>query len=113
MLSKNARKVLKIAKKTTKKAISYADLVKKLGLDFGAVRSAGNQLIENELATEKYHAPTPGKEVLWGISLTEKGRNSRKYFWVGIIKFLFNSIVVPIAVSIITTILTTRFLAGL
>ena len=115
MLSKNARKILKIAKKSKEKTVFYPDLKKELEWDYDAIKSACSQLIQADLADEKYHSPIPGQKVPWGIVLTERGRNSKKYFWFDVFSFLFKSIAVPIFVSIITaiitTILTTKFLA--
>lgn len=116
MLSKEARFMLKIVKDTPEKKIGYLDFKKQTGWDYDSVKSAGNQLVTNGLATEKYHSPIPGNSILWGIVLTGEGRNSRKYFWAKIANFLFKSIAVPIIIAfftaLITAYVTTRIISG-
>ena len=106
MLSKNARTILKIAKSSEEQKVAYLELKAQLSWDFDKVKSAGDQLISAGLASEKYYSPIPGQRVLWGVVLTEKGRNSRKYFWVSVGEFLFKSIAVPIVVAFITALIT-------
>lgn len=116
MLSKEARFMLQTAKAASEKKIGYLDFTKRMNWDYDRIKSAGNQLIANGLATEKYHSPIPGNPVLWGIVLTEEGRNSRKYFWIRITNFLFKSIAVPIIVAfftaLITAYVTTKIISG-
>lgn len=117
MLSKNARRIFEIAKSSEGEKISYIGLEKQLGWDFDKVQSAANQLIEAGLADNKYYSPLPGRgEILWGIVLTEEGRNSRAYFWAKVGAFLFKSIAVPIfvafATALITAYITARIVVG-
>lgn len=107
MLSKDAHMVLKIAKRTSEKKIAYLELKKQLNWDFDRIKSAGNQLIKFGLASEKYYSPVPGSNVLWGIVLTEEGRNSTKNFLARIGSFLLKSVAVPIVVAVITAAITT------
>lgn len=99
--------MLNFAKGTDDKAVSYLALKEQFNWDYDAVKSAGSLLVENGLAEEKYHRPVPGQQVLWGIVLTEKGRNSKKFFWAAVCSFLLKSVAVPIAVSFATSVLTT------
>lgn len=112
MLSKKAHFMLKTAKSTPEKKIGYLDFKKKTNWDYDSIKSAGNQLVERGLATEKYYSPIPGNSVLWGIVLSEEGRNSKKYFWFRIADFILKSVAVPMAVSVATT-LATLWLQGL
>lgn len=112
MLSKEARTVLKAAKGNPEKKIAYLELKERLNWDYDKVKSAGNQLIDKGLAVEKYYSPMPGRSVLWGIVLSEEGRNSKKYFWFRIADFILKSVAVPMAVSVATT-LATLWLQGL
>jgi hypothetical protein len=116
MLSKNARTVLKRAKKSPSHSVSYADLSKSLNWDLETVKSAGDNLVEENLATEKYSSPLPNSHILWGITLTEHGRHTKMYTTSKLTDFLVKSIVVPIIVAviaaIITSIITTRITVG-
>lgn len=107
MLSKEAHTILKVAKDNPEKKIAYLELKERLNWDYDKVKSAGNQLVDKGLAVEKYYSPMPGSSVLWGIVLTEEGRNSKQYFWANVGNFLFKSIAVPIVVAIVTAIVTT------
>ncbi len=107
MLSKNAKAVLHMGQKSEKKQLAYLDLKKELNWEFEDVRSACKQLIDADMAYERDYSPMPGHRLPWGIVLTERGRNSRKYFWAGIGEFLLQSIAVPIIVAIITAVVTT------
>ena len=106
MLSRTAKKVLKLAQ-SSKDRISCQDLKSALNIDFEAAKSACDQLIENGYASEKRYQPMPGQSIFEGIVLTEKGRNSKKYFWANVASFLFKSIFVPVFVAFITAVMTT------
>lgn len=107
MLSKNAKKVLKLLKKSDNQKISYYELNTALGWNTDKVQSACNQLIEERLATEKNITFPPNKaQGAWGIVLTERGRYYRKYIMEDIAKFILKSILVPIIVSLLTTLIT-------
>lgn len=107
MLSKNAKKVLKIVQKSESYKIAYFDLKKQLGWDIDQVRSACNQLIMDDLAAEKSSIAIPGTPPSpWGIVLQEKGRYRWKYIMVDCAKFILKSIIVPVIVSALTTLIT-------
>lgn len=107
MLSKDAKKLLRFAKKEDGQKVEYKRIKSEFGWDFDKVKSVVTQLVSAGLANEKYQSPMPGCRVLWGLVLTEEGRNSKKYFWARVAEFLFKSIAVPIVVAFITAILTT------
>ena len=107
MLSKNARKTLRYAKRTCEKTVSFSVLQERFDWDFNTAQSACTQLIESGYAYNDYSRPYPGHELVCGIVLSEKGRNSTKYFWYSVGTFLIKSILVPIGVSFITALLTT------
>lgn len=107
LLSKNAKLVFKHLKLHSDQKMAYQYIVRDLSLGPSDVKSACHQLILAGLATEYDYAPMPGGGAKpWGISLTEEGRSSRKYFWLKVGNFLFRSIITPIIVAFITTMVT-------
>lgn len=109
MLSKNAKTVLKLARKTSNQKISYGDLLEALQWDYERIHSACNQLIDRGYAKEKPGLNIPGRPNLthpWGIILKEEGRQPWRYTLEKICTFMVKSIFVPIIVSIITTLVT-------
>lgn len=108
MLSRNAKKILKITKRTAKKAMAYEDMKQVLGWDYDKIHSACDQLIQKNLAKEKAGIALPGwrGSSAWGIVLSEEGRSRWVYTAEELTKFLIKSVLVPIGVSILTTLLT-------
>lgn len=107
MLTKNAKIVFQLALKSDNK-VSYKDIKKCFDWDHDTAKSACAQLINSNLAIENSYPTVPGGHpVPWGISLTEEGRNHRKYFVEKLCSFLVKSVAVPIAVAFVTAILTT------
>lgn len=106
MLSKDAKALLHLAQKQTDKKVECQKMKTELGWDFDKIKSVISQLVAAGLAYEKYYSPMLGSRVLWGIVLTEEGRNSKLYFWTNVGNFLFKSIAVPIVVAFITALLT-------
>lgn len=106
MLSKDAKALLHLAQKQPDKKVEYKSMKSEFGWDLDKIRSVISQLVAAGLAYEKYYSPMIGSRALWGIVLTEKGRNSKLYFWTKICEFMFKSIAVPIAVAFFTALIT-------
>lgn len=106
MLTKDAKSVLKESIRQSGK-LSYRDIQESQSCDFDKAKSLCSLLITEGYATEKMYHPLPGQEVSWGIILTEKGRNRRKFFLANLAMFFLKNFAIPIVVSIITAILTT------
>lgn len=106
MLSRNAKKVLRLAKRKPDKSVDYAAIMKTLGMDHGSAVSACHQLISAGFAEETVSHPLPGSAVPSGIFLTEEGRNSRKTKLYSVLDRLIFSVIVPIIVAIVTTLIT-------
>lgn len=106
MLSKDAKTALKTAKAKNGQ-LSYKDIQALFGCDSNKAKSICDHLINEGYATERTHHPLPGSEISWGISLTEKGRNSRKFFWSAFGMSFLKDIAIPVVVSIVTAIITT------
>lgn len=113
MLTKDAKSILKFANAGSGK-LSYTDIQNHLSCDFDKAKSICDHLINEGYATERMHHPLPGSEISWGISLTEKGRNRKKFFLANWGLFILKNFAIPIIVSIITaaitTLITTAFL---
>lgn len=106
MLSKDAKALLRLAQKQPDKKVEYKSMKSELGWDLDKIKSVISQLVAAGLAYEKYYSPMVGSRALWGIVLTEEGRNSKLYFWTNVGKFLFKSIAVPIVVAFLTALIT-------
>lgn len=107
MLTKNAKTAYKIAKKSKGYRVAYEDLKTKLNWDDGTIQSACKLLIDMGIADTDYatyFTAAGSHSVPCGIVLTEKGRNLWKYNQESIWKFIIGSILVPILVTIATTI---------
>lgn len=115
MFSKNERDVLDLAKKSNKNKISYQEAAESLGIEHDDVKAACNSLIAKGYAEEKSYSPMPGSCVAWGIVLSEKGRHRFRYAVEALFSFMFRSILVPIIVAFVTTLITiwiTGYLGG-
>lgn len=109
MLSRNAKKVLKLAKKNKDQKISYDALKQILAWDYDKIHSACDQLIQQNLVKEKQGLIIPGRAYTssaWGVVLTEKGRHRWKYIAEDAWMFTFKSVIIPIVVSAITALIT-------
>lgn len=106
MLSKNERNIFKLARKSKENKIKYTDAQESLKLGRDDVQSACNGLILKGLAEEKKYSPTHGSWIPWGIVLSEKGRHRFRCWIESLCIFLAKSILVPMVVSILTTLLT-------
>ena len=109
MLSKNSKTVYKMAKKSKECRVSYDELKTKLNWDDSTIQSACNLLIDMNIADTDYktYITATGRcQVKCGIVLTEKGRNRLKFMIASESEFFVRSVVVPIIVSIATTLLT-------
>ena len=106
MLSKNERNIFKLAKKSNENKVEYTDAQKSLKLSRDDVQSACNSLISRGLAEEKKYSPTHGSWIPWGIVLSEKGRHRARYALEEFLSFLFRSILVPIVVAFLTSLIT-------
>ena len=107
MLSKNSKTVYVIAKKSKEYRVTYEELETKLNWDRGTIKSACNLLIDMGIADTDYttyFTASGSRPVPCGIVLTEKGRNLWKYNQESIWKFVVGSILIPILVTIATTI---------
>ena len=107
MLTKNAKTVYKITKKSKGCRSTYEDLEAKLNWDNDTLQSACNLLIDMGIAKTDYKAyvtSSGSQSVPCGIVLTEKGRNLRKYNQKSALEFVIGSILVPMLVAIATTI---------
>ena len=106
MLSKDARRVLHILRKSPDYSMEFSDMQQRMDWNFTKAKSVGDQLVAQGFAKERYCHPMPGATLYSGIVLTEEGRYSRTYFWSKVGSFLFKSIVVPIIVAFVTTLIT-------
>ena len=106
MLSKNAKEIMKLARKSPGAKVSYSEIKDKMDIDYDSAKSACLQLINAGLAVEKDFSPMPGSRIPWGIVLSENGREPTKYVVNEALMYVVKSILVPIIVSVVTTILT-------
>lgn len=106
MLSKNERKIFRLAKTSKVNKIEYSMAQETLGLSYDDVQAACKSLISRGLAEEKKYSPSHGAWIPWGIVLSEKGRHRVRYAVESLCSFLFRSILVPIIVAFLTTLIT-------
>ena len=106
MLSKNERDILRLAKKSKENKIQYSKAQESLNISFDDVKSACRSLISKNLADEAFYSPTVNSRIPWGIVLSEKGRHRFRYALEAIFSFLVKSIIVPVVVSFLTTLIT-------
>lgn len=106
MISKDSRKVFDFVKSTEENRASYRDIENKFNWSFDKAKSVCDYLIQENLAVERTHHPMPGKEVAWGIVLTEEGKHIWKYKSTQIIKILLLDVGLPVVVSVIATLIT-------
>lgn len=102
MLSKNASRIYQSLKKADENELSYNDLMSQFDMEYNSVYSACQQLVSHRFAREINYSPSAP----WGIGLTEEGRNKGRYYATLICRFLFKSVVVPIVVAFVTTLIT-------
>ncbi len=115
MFSRNERKIFELAKRSKQNKVSYQEMKDSIGIGHDDAKSACNSLIEKGYASEKYYSPIPGSSIPWGIVLSEKGRHRLRYVIELFISFLVKSVIVPIVVAFITTLITiwlTGFFGG-
>ena len=105
MLSKDARKILHIMRKTLDGEMEFSTMQDRMGWNYEKAKSVGDQLIAQGFAREK-QSRAMGVVLFSGVVLTEEGRYSRTYFWSKVGSFLFKSIAVPIVVAFLTTLIT-------
>lgn len=106
MLSKNERKIFKLAKKSKENKLDYSVAQETLGITYDDVQSACKSLILRGLAEEKKYSPSHEAWIPWGIVLSEKGRHRVRYAVEEFLSFLLRSILVPIIVAFLTTLIT-------
>ena len=106
MLSKNERDIFRLAKKSNENKVEYSAAQESLGLSYDDVQSSCKSLIEKGLASEKRYSPSQGAWIPWGIVLSEKGRHRIRYAVETFSSFFVKSVLVPILVSILTTLFT-------
>ncbi len=109
MISRDAKKVLVLAKKSTDKTVFYRALEESFGWDFYKAKSICSQLVEQGYASVRMgHPKNPfaGEESPCGIVLTEEGREHWKYTLEKVGKLVLCDIVLPIVVAVITTLIT-------
>lgn len=106
MLSKNERNIFRLAKNSKENKVDYTVAQETLGLSSDDVRAACKGLISKDLAEEKRYSPSHGAWIPWGIVLSEKGRHRFRYAMESLGLFLLKSILVPIIVAFITTLIT-------
>lgn len=81
MLSPNASRVLKKARKSVEKRVGYNELESEYKWTRADAQSACNQLIEKGYAKATVNHGTHGEELSSGIVLTEEGRYKRYRFF--------------------------------
>lgn len=106
MLTKNAKSVLRQANKDASGKISFEDLQKKLKLDADETERVCNHLILEGYASSLRKQYTTGTGKPCGIALTEKGKHWINYRLSVLGSFIAKSVVTPIVVSILTTLIT-------
>lgn len=106
MLSKNERRIFKLAKDSKENKIQYSKAQELLNLSSDDVRTACRSLISKNLADETFYSPTVNSWIPWGIVLSEKGRHRLRYALEAFFSFLIKSIIVPVIVSFLTTLIT-------
>lgn len=106
MLSRNAKRIFRTAKKSNSYKVAYKELESQLGLDADSVHSACKQLFDMGLAEEKTVHYARGTASPWGIVLSERGRNRWRYTLEKVGLFFLRELLLPIIVSILTTLIT-------
>lgn len=103
MLTKNAKSIYTLLRNESSGELSYYVLAEKLGLDYNTVKSACDLIVEQGLAETKcYKASIPAS-----IVLTEKGKHRFVFGVNALADFLVRSIAIPVAVSLVSSIVTT------
>ena len=106
MLTKDAKSVLKQANKSSSGKISFEDLQKALNWNHDDVERVCNHLILEGYANSLRKQYTAGMGNAFGITLTEKGKHWIKYRLSVLCSFVAKSVITPIIVSVITTLVT-------
>lgn len=106
MLSRNEKRILKLANKTDGHKVEYDVIEKTLKICSDDVHSACRSLISKDLVIEKFYSPSPTSWIPWGIVLSENGRHRFRHSLEKFSLFILKSILVPMVVSILTTLLT-------
>lgn len=102
MLSRNAKNILRILDKATDHRRSFNSLQLDLHLSWNDVRSACDALVSHRLAFYDGNAPEHAPAAI----LSEPGRHYAAYTAKQVGAYIVKSVVVPIIVALITTLVT-------
>lgn len=106
MLTKNAKAVLRQAGKSDSGKISFEDLQAALKFSADEIERICNHLILEGYASSLRKQYTAGVGNAYGIVLTEKGKHWVKDRINTLVSFVAKSVLTPIIVSVITTLVT-------